>query len=365
MNIIDPILFQCRMSADQPAICAPGGKLDLLTYAQLEQMLNNLTRAILPLGLQRGQIVGVLLKDKIFHVVLVLALTRLGLVTVSCRGRSLPQELSAVAVITDALGPFANVDRLILADPAWVKGDGKSFDHSQFLSNGEELCRLILTSGSTGTAKGVAFSHQKLVEKNARLDYTRLDRWSASSRMFCDLGLSSSLGFYYVLYVLMRGGLIMLYGEDGVLTLQSFNLYAMESMATSPHGLAEYLKFYESQPAFACNFDHILVAGGALTKQLAERSWARMCPNLITTYGAAETGAVACGDARITTEVPGAVGFVLPEAEAEIVDQSDRPVRRGTEGIVRVRTAQAADCYFRDPATSARFFREGWFTRGT
>ena len=234
-----------------------------------------------------------------------------------------------------------------------VKGDGKSFDHSQFLSNGEELCRLILTSASTGTAKGVAFSHQKLVEKNARLDYTRLDRWSASSRMFCDLGLSSSLGFYYVLYVLMRGRLIMLYGEDGVLTLQSFNLYAMESMATSPHGLAEYLKFYESQPAFACNFDHILVAGGAVTKQLAERSWARMCPNLITTYGAAETGAVACGDARITTEVPGAVGFVLPEAEAEIVDQSDRPVRRGTEGIVHVRTAQAADDH-RFPANDIR-----------
>ena len=70
------------------------------------------------------------------------------------------------------------------------------------------------------------------------------------------------------------------------------------------------------------------------------------------------------GDARLTTEVPGAVGFILPEAEAEIVDDADQPLPRGKEGIVRVRTAQAADGYFGDPETSARHFRDGWFYPG-
>src|SRR5262249_7646467 len=51
-------------------------------------------------------------------------------------------------------------------------------------------------------------------------------------------------------------------------------------------------------------------------------------------------------------------------AEAEIVDAADRPLPRGKEGIVRVRTAQAADCYFGDPDTSARHFRNGWFYPG-
>jgi fatty-acyl-CoA synthase len=364
VNIVDPILFQCRINGEQPAICAPGAVLEPITYAQLESMIHNLTRVVLQLGLERGQIVGVLLNDKIFHVCLTLALTRIGVVTVSCRGSSLPEELGAVAVFTETAGPFANAGRVILADPTWAKGDGKPFDHPQFVTDGDELCRIILSSGSTGIAKCVGFSHRKLIEKNARLDYTRLDRWSRSSRLFCDLGLSSSLGFYYVLYMLMRGGMIMLYGDDAVGTLQSFNLFEMQNMATSPYGLAEYLKFYESQPSFHCNFDHILVAGGALTKQLAARAWARMSPNIITTYGAAETGAVASGDARIATEVAGAVGFIMPEAEAEIVDQSDRPLGRGTEGVVRVRTAQAAREYLGDPETSARLFRNGWFYPG-
>jgi acyl-CoA synthetase (AMP-forming)/AMP-acid ligase II len=364
VNIVEPNLYQCRINAEQPAICAPEAKFEAMTYAQLEFMLNALTRAVLALGFQPGQVVGVLIRNKILHVVLSLALARIGVVTVSCRGRSLPSELGAVAVLTETSGPFANVDRVILVDRAWTQGNGAALDQSEFLTSGDELCRIILTSGSTGVPKGVAFSHRKLFEKNARLDYTRLDRWSRSSRMFCDLGLSSSLGFYYVLYMLSRGGMIMLLGDDHVGTLQAFNLFEMENMATSPYGLAEYLKFYESQPALRCGFDHILVAGGALTKQLATRAWARISPNLITTYGAAETGAVASGDARLTTEIPGAVGFILPEAEAEIVDDADRPLPLGKEGIVRVRTAQAAECYFGDPQISARHFRDGWFYPG-
>jgi len=363
MNIVDPILFQCRVNANQPAICAPGARLEPVTYAQLEFMLNSVTRTVLQFGFKPGDIVGVLLNNKIFHVLLTLALARIGLVTVSCRGRSLPNELGAVAAFVDTSGPFENVDRIIISDISWATGDGLPVSPN-FIASGDELCRIILTSGSTGIAKGVAFSHRKLFEKNARFDYSWLDRWSRSSRMFCDLGLSSSLGFNYLLYMLWRGGMIMMMGEDIVGTIQSLNLFQMQNMATSPFGLAEHLKFHEAQPTFQCNFDHIVVAGGALTKQLATRAWTRMSPRLITFYGATEAGMVASGDARVTIEVPGAVGFVLPDAQAEIVDDADRPIQCGSEGIVRVRTAQVADSYFRDPATSAQHFRDGWFYPG-
>lgn len=364
MNIVDSVLFQCRIHADYPAISVPGASYDPVTYAQLEIMLNNLTRALLPLGLQRGQIVGVLLQDKLLHVITLLALARLGLVTVSCRARALPKELHAVAVITDTSSSFGNVDRLILSDPEWLKGDGRQPEGYPFDSNGDELCRITLSSGSTGLPKAVGFTHRQLFQKNARLDYTRLDRWSRSSRLFCDLGLSSSLAFYYVLYMLMRGGMIMLSGHDPMSTLQSLNLYNIENMVTSPHGLSEYLQFFELQPQFHCNFDHILVAGSALRRPLAERTWARMCPNLITTYGAAETGAVASGDPRNMAEIPGAVGYILPGAAAEIIDHSGSPIRGNGEGVVRVRTEEAATCYIGDLETSSRLFRDGWFYPG-
>jgi acyl-coenzyme A synthetase/AMP-(fatty) acid ligase len=364
MNIVDTILFQCRVNAEQPAICAPGTRFDLVTYAQLEYMINNMTRAVLSLGFQQGQIVGTLLEDKIFHVALILALTRIGVVTVSCRGPSLPKELGAAAVITDTPGPFANVERVIRANPEWVKGSAKPVVDPRLLkATGDELCRIILTSGSTGVPKAIAFSHNKLIAKNARLDYCQGNRWPQCSRLFCDLGLSSSQGFRYVVYMLMRGGMVLVFGEDAR-TLQSLNLFKIQNMATSPHGLSEYLKFFEWEPSFVCNFDHILVAGGMLTKNLAERTWARMCPHLISLYGATEVGAIATADARVTTQVPGAVGYILPDAQAQIVAQSGKLLPPGTEGIVRIRTDQAVTGYYGDQEASALMFHDGWFYPG-
>ena len=221
-----------------------------------------------------------------------------------------------------------------------------------------------MTSGSTGIPKAIAFTHKKLIEKNARLDYCQGDGWPQSSRLFCDLGLSSSQGFRYVLHMLARGGMVLVYGEDGPSTLQSLNLFKMQNMATSPFGLAEYLKFFESEPTFHCKFDHILVAGGMLTKGLAERAWVRMCPTLISLYGATEVGAIATADSRVTTPIPGAVGYILPDAQAQIVDQSGKQQASGMEGIVRVRTEQGVAGYYGDPTGSAAMFRDGWFYPG-
>ena len=165
VNIVDPILFQCRINAEQPAICVPGANLEAMTYAQLEFMLNALTRAVLAFGFQRGKVVGVLIGNKILHVVLSLALARIGVATVSCRDRSLPKELGAVAVITDTPGPFSNVDRIIVVDRDWARGNGAPLEDRQFATRADELCRIILTSGSTGIAKGVAFTHGKMLKR--------------------------------------------------------------------------------------------------------------------------------------------------------------------------------------------------------
>jgi acyl-coenzyme A synthetase/AMP-(fatty) acid ligase len=365
VNIADPIMFQCRINAEQPAICAPGTRTDVVTYGQLESMINNLTLTALALGFQRGQIVGIFLSDKIFHIALIIALTRIGVITVSCGTASLPGELNAAAAITDTMGSFENVERVIRANPEWPRGSADAgLEAKLFETKGDELCRIILTSGSTGRPKGIAFSHEKLIAKNGRLDYCQGFRWPRSSRLFCDVGLSSSQGFRYVVDILTRGGMVLVYGQDSPSTLQSLNLFEIENMVTSPFGLAEYLKFFESEPSFHCNFDHILVAGGMLTKRLAERAWARMCPNLISLYGATEVGAIATADARVTTSVAGAVGYILPDAHAEVVDQSGRTLPLGTEGLVRVRTDQGATCYYGDPVASSAMFRDGWFYPG-
>jgi acyl-CoA synthetase (AMP-forming)/AMP-acid ligase II len=66
----------------------------------------------------------------------------------------------------------------------------------------------------------------------------------------------------------------------------------------------------------------------------------------------------------MTSDIPGAVGYVLPDAQAQIVDQAGRPLPERTEGIVRVRTEHKVAGYYGDPDTSASVFRDGWFYPG-
>jgi acyl-coenzyme A synthetase/AMP-(fatty) acid ligase len=365
MNIVEPILHQCRINAEQPAICAPGTRFDLISYAQLEHMINNMTRAMMPFSFEPGQVVGVLLQDKIFHIALLLALTRMGLATVSCSGASLPPEIKAVAAITDRNEAVMGAKRVIRASLDWIEGSGDKLTHPRPPeTHPDDLCRIILTSGSTGTPKAVAFTHGKLIEKNARLDYCHGYRFPQSSRLFCDLGLSSSQGFRYLVHKLSRGGMVMVFGQDSTSTLQSLNLFEMQSMMTSPFGLAEYLKAFESEPTLHCNFDHILVSGGMLIKNLADRAQSRICENLICIYGATEVGEIATADVRLTMQIPGAVGYVLPDAQVQIVNSSGELLPPGSEGVVRVRTDQAVTGYFGDPETSTSKFRDGWFYPG-
>ena len=185
----------------------------------------------------------------------------------------------------------------------------------------------MLTSGTTGEAKGVAFSHRMLIDRLQHYDVAKGPGFPFYSRVYCDLGMTTAAGFRHLLYMLTRGGTIFFYGEDAMTTLQTFDLYKVQAMIASPFALGEYLKFFEEHPDFHAGFEYISAAGGIVSKTLSERIRARLTPNLMCNYGSTEAGSVACAPAHLIADVPNAVGHVSPWIEVEIVD------RDGTEAL--------------------------------
>jgi acyl-CoA synthetase (AMP-forming)/AMP-acid ligase II len=164
--------------------------------------------------------------------------------------------------------------------------------------------------------------------------------------------------------MLWKGGTIYFYGEDPGSTLQAFDLHKIQNMVASPHGLAEFVKFYDANSAFQCGFDHIISSGGLLSIALSERIRARMCANLFSSYGATETGTVAFAPAQVIAEIPGAVGYVVPGVSVEIVNDSGEILPIGKEGVVRIRSPNLVAEYMGDPEQSAKSFRDGCFYPG-
>jgi acyl-coenzyme A synthetase/AMP-(fatty) acid ligase len=366
MNIVDPILYQCRINPLVTAICMPGANVASINYATLERSIHSAARSALKTGLAPGQTAALFIVNTVLHAAVAFALMRLGIATVSLTRPRVPMGIVVDAILTDR--PTLNwqpSDRTIAISYDWINSDGAAPDYDRLCPDDEDkVCRIILTSGSTGESKGVAFTHQDLAARTAHATYVKGPRFAHCARLFCDLGFATSPGFGYALSLLSRGGTIYYLGPDPTDILQTLDLHEIGGMATSPYGLGEFLKFFEADSAFETRFNYIICQGAMLSGELSRRARARMCQNLYTSYGATETTTVAFGPASVTESIPGAVGYVTAGAKIEIVDAQGTPLPPDTDGRVRIRSKHTAKEYVGDPDTSRIHFRDGCFYPG-
>jgi acyl-coenzyme A synthetase/AMP-(fatty) acid ligase len=366
MNIVEPILFQCKLNPITTAICTPGSVIESVSYGQLERFIHNVARHALKMGITPKQRVGIYVAETILHAALVLGLMRLGIATLSLRQPQGPSEIPLDALLTDRPQAYSGqASNIIHVDPSWLEGDGHApdYDNIHWTDDNDVSC-IMLTTGSTGRAKGVAWSHRLFSEVLATQRYSRGPRFAHCSRFLCDLGIVTGPGLRYLLALLGRGATIYFLGAEPGDILQILILHKVQGMATSPYGLAEFMKFYEADPAFDVGFDHIICQGAMLTRELSLRARARLCSNLYIGYGSTETSAVTFGPATLTDTIRGAVGYVLPGMRVEIVDRDGRILPPTSDGLVRIRTRFMASGYVNDPEATQMYFRHGCFYSG-
>lgn len=362
MNIVEPILFHCKTQAPVPAMCAPGHSLPLVSYGRLQQFIYNVAGNARAQGLGPGDVVALQAEEPVLHAAFILGLAYLGVETVSLRGADFPDELRVDAVIADKPDVFKTKTRVITADTNWLAGDGRPMAGHTPPASG--ACRIILTSGTTGDPKGVAFSHDMLIERIARHNWTFGSAVAPCSRIFVDPGLGTAIGFLFWLYTLAKGGTVVVRGPDAVETMQSFILYNVQCMVASPAALAEFVGYYESAPALTAPLEVVLSVGGLLPRSLSERVRARICSNLIACYGSTEANIVATAPAHAIAGTAGAVGYVTPGVTVGIADRSGNPLPAGSEGLVRISGRFTVGGYRGDPEGSQSAFHDGWFYPG-
>jgi acyl-CoA synthetase (AMP-forming)/AMP-acid ligase II len=365
MNIVEPILFQCKLNPIALAICVPGSKYGPVSYGMLERFIHNAARTAVKSGIAPGSLVATYINDTVLHTSLTLALMFSGVTTLSLRGPKPVAGITPDVILTDAPGKISGGVTALGVDQSWLEDVGAAAMSINALhNNADDVCRIILTSGSTGVSKGVAFSHRALAARIAHYTYSKGPRFAHSSRFFCDLGISTSPGFRYAMSLLSRGGTIYFLGQEPSDILQIIDLHKVQGMATSPHGLAEFLKFFEADSAFEVTFDHIICQGAMLSRELSYRARARMCQNLYSSYGSTETTTVAFGPASVLEKVPGAVGYIQPGVAIEALDSSGKILPTLHDGALRIRTDHMAVGYVGDAEATQLFFRDGYFYSG-
>lgn len=365
MNIADAFQFQAFYHPTSLAVCVPGSHYGSVSFGRLQAMANAIGWRCIGAGLEAGHVVAILSNDPVFHLATILALKRIGVVSLSTGQPNLPDEFTIDAAIADTPQEITGCGRVLRADWSWTIGDDRPLPRRDELRQyGTAAARIVLTSATTGDPKGIALTQEMLVRRIHACDCIFGDVVPTCARVFIDIGLTTSWGYLWAMKVLTRGGAVFFRGSDPAETLQAFGLYQVQCMIGSPASAAEFVGYYENSPDFICPFETMLSSGGMLSATLSERVRTRMCTHLIATYAATEITPLASAPAHRIADTKGAVGFIAPWIGAEVVDDADQPVRAGEQGRIRFRGHTCVSGYVGTPRNAKGVFKDGWFYPG-
>ena len=341
MHIVDMVYFWGRTTPLRPAILEPTGGI---TYANLahavEAAAEHFARAI-P---DRSKPVAISIRTGSKMLVAMLGLLRAGY-NVVLANPSLYKELPAVGANTlvfERDGSPLDGGNNVLFDDSWLSAGAKDRNQSKPIpltktSGGDILC---FTSGTTGRPKVVACPQSSWQQ---RVIFPLNPVFFNYERMLIVPGLTTSWGMGRAYEVLHSGQTICL-APPGQPTLLMMNTYDVDTILASPQQILELVEFQEKVTRYPLSSLRAIHVGAAsISRASIFRVKKALCQNVIMFYGSTEAGVAALAPYDMIADVPGAVGYIMPGVDVEIVDAANRVLPIGKEGFVRVRSPVFAE----------------------
>jgi acyl-coenzyme A synthetase/AMP-(fatty) acid ligase len=291
--------------------------------------------------------------------VLILALSQLGAVSLRATEPVLRGYADNIDVIVaDGLMRGAGSIRRIELDGKFVEALKQQRPLDTVAARaGDDLCRIVFSSGTTGTPKGVPFSVDYLT---ARVDSARRN-WIPAVPFMSLLGLDTVTGFQSFMWAMMNGETYFAVA-DAARNLNSIREHGVAAIKTSPARLGDLVEAAEAKPGETA-LTVIEVAGSLLPATVAAKSLSVFGVVPTYLYGSTEVGTVTRG--AVDSANPAMVGTLVDEIDAEIVDDNGTALPRGIEGMLRFRKPGMPNGYWNVTApTGHSGFRDGWFYPG-
>ncbi|MFI6645980.1 amino acid adenylation domain-containing protein, partial [Streptomyces sp. NPDC050504] len=376
-----PELFEAQ-AARTPDATAVVCEDDEVSYADLNARANRLARLLITHGTGPEHLVALALPRSTDLVVAVLAVLKAG-------GAYLPVDPDHPAdrlahlladarptllVTTEAVAPEGNVPRLVLDAPHTTGAlDGlPSTDLTDSDRRGALLpahpAYVIYTSGSTGLPKGVAVTHQGVVNYIARARHAYPHLGGSTllhASIAFDLGVTALYG------ALTSGGRLHIATWDETLPA-TLAVHEITFLKATPSHLA----FLQTLPGNWAPTGQLMLGGESLSAAQLQQ-WHRDHPDVpvVNHYGPTET-TVGCTDYPVDpvdsldplddTNAVGATGHTgrgstpigrpMWNTQTYVLDAALRPVPPGTPGELYVAGAQLARGYLHRPALTAERF---------
>jgi acyl-coenzyme A synthetase/AMP-(fatty) acid ligase len=355
VNITDGLFRQARKTPDAPAVLTPQS---CLTYAELANAISFNAARLQRDGLAPGDTVAIALSSQLQHLVVSLALARLGAAQLALHPgdppalrRDLERRLSIATTIA-AQPPESPAELARLPATPFAAADDASLPFLVKRSSGTmaDAPKLaVLTHG---------MAHSWLY------DFVDTLPEGPGHRFLSLISVTFTGAVHGVLRCLSLGACLALpEGITGYAALVEFiRRQRIDYLAGGPVHVAGFRKIAAGSNAILLpQVKAFRVSTTLIPEPVRKAIRERLTPTLFIFYGTTEVGALTLATPELVARVPGVVGFPVRGVEIQVVDAEGRQVPAGRTGLVRARSAGMIREYLDDPAETARVFRDGWF----
>lgn len=361
MTFVELILFHGRIHPQKPAMILPDR---IVTFGMLRQGILSAEERIAAAGLESGQLAAIVIDSPTKHLALACALFHAGIASISI-ARATSAEAVGVkidAVLHDGKIAFAPGLRQIFVGDDWLMPGAQTSSAARPARpfGAEDVCRVVLTSGATGRPKPIAHTLRSLSRK-LNLNLVMLDG-GAFDRMLCLPPPTGQWGFTMSIRALSARKTLV-FATSPLEALQKIAVYDVDCLIASTQHLREMLEQRKSTPFPMQSLRLVYNGGSTMSQALLQEVRARICSNVLRSYGSTEAGPVAFGSGNALDGLEGSCGYVVPWAQVEVLGPDGRPVPPGEEGEIRVRSPHQGQP-FGTAAVHDDSFRDGWFHPG-
>lgn len=316
-------------------------------------------------GVAPGAVVSITVPDNFQHLMASLALMRLGCVQITLSRRDSQEARLALAtrcrvsvsVITDEAVTIGGV-RVLRPDIDAIISDTRPPPAALSAPDPDSIAMLCPSSGTTGKAKIMAISQTQILERSG------VWRIGAPGKVvYRALTLDIDVAKRESIIALLGGSTILVtLPRDALDIVRLSEAHGVETLLLSPGQARDLVSVAEASTSRLFP-DRIVIqiSGGAVGAPFCQAASRLLSPKIEIRYGATECGTTTEGDIQMFDIDENAVGYLLPGAVVETVDENDRLLPRGTFGRLRIRSPGMLSGYFDDAEQSALAFRDGWF----
>jgi fatty-acyl-CoA synthase len=343
------------------------------TYRAFDRAASQFAAVLRGLGLEAGDRVASLAKNRAELILLHFASVRAGAIYVPFNWRLSAVEIAALVedaeprlIVGDSALSQAGLSGMSLGDLASA---ARNEDPLPEPSTDHDVPSLILyTSGTSGRPKGVLLSERNIWQ--TALNFSVLGRVTHASAVLCDSPLFHVIGLITnTRAALMRGGRFVV--SDGFSPGRT-----LQRLSDSSLGITHYFcvpqmaASLRAEPAFDPDKLRRLTAifsGGAPHAADSIRAWCRDGIPMADGFGMTEAGTVSCMplDVSQIEAHAGSAGLVPPDVHVRILDDEGESCAAGRSGELFIKGVNVSSGYWQRPEeTRDAFDQEGWFRTG-